>query len=127
MSCLLDGPCRWDGPAGKDQASRNWEGLWSDLPDWSVAVREVGGVQHLDAGGVVAVERRLTAAAPRRRGLGGRIEPDAEMEQVDGSGRRVRARVGGMHDRGGAGTRSHDERFVAEDPGEPAVADAVLI
>jgi hypothetical protein len=57
-------------------------------------IREVAGIQDLDAGVVIAIERRDVRRASNLSDSGVRIEPQSEMVHLDRVKGRVQARIG---------------------------------
>src|SRR6185312_8102891 len=64
-----------------------------ELPQRALLVGEVGGVQHLKARVVLAIERSHTGRAPGVLRIRRRIEPQAQVIHLDGVGSGVHARI----------------------------------
>src|SRR3954471_1678073 len=96
----------------------------------ALEIGEVAGVEHLNAGVVVAVERRHIGRASGVGGVERRVEPQAEMEGVDRIRDRVLVRIGkrtAVDDRRGDAALRDDERLFVEAADKTRMALAVLI
>jgi hypothetical protein len=96
-----------------------------------LGVRKVRGVQYLNAGVVLAIERCLRIGAPRVLGVVRRVEPQAQVIGLNGIERGVRARIrerGVVEDvRRGRTARRDDEGLDAEPAAEVLKGVAVVV
>src|SRR5678816_1326274 len=88
---------------------------------------EIAGVKHLNAGLMIALERRHSARTSRGRGIGRVAEPQAQMVRVHRCRRGIRHRVEGIRLRGGAGRRGKDKEPAAENPTKLLAAPTLLV
>src|SRR4030095_6709600 len=88
---------------------------------------EIAGVKHLNAGLMIALERRHGARASRGRSIGRGAEPQAQMIRVHRCRRGIRHCVEGIRLRGGAGRGGEDKKLAAENPTKLLTAPTLLI
>src|SRR5690242_11389426 len=78
-------------------------------------IRKIAGVEHLDACGVIPIERSYGGRAACLYCILRRIEPQAQVIRVDRCRCRIRGRIReggtGVRGRGGGDIRRHDERL----------------
>src|ERR1051326_948255 len=82
-----------------------------DVPQRSVVVREIAGVQNLESGVMLAVEESLSGRAAHRDGSGRRTEPQTQVIHLNGIERRGETGVVLEHDRRRRGTLRERERL----------------
>src|SRR5215475_1242172 len=89
---------------------------------------EIAGIQHLNAGLMIILERRQGARTSRVRSVGRVAEPQPEMVRVHRCRHRIRrcvnARIGL---RGSASRRGEDKELAAENPKKLLTATSIRV
>src|SRR5262249_9411115 len=102
--------------------------LLLQLPKWPGIVREISGVQHLDAGDVIAVEGRRAVSASCRGTIRRVTEPHTEMVGVDRRGHGIRHRIDARVRLRRRVDRLRDDKcLAAEDPHKLSTSTSVLV
>src|SRR5438309_5785744 len=92
-----------------------------------MTIREIAGIEHLNAGLVIAVKRSARVRATSVACLGRICEPDSQVINLDRTSGRIAGRVVEKDRRCRSNARSLNESFFVEDAGEVPDASSVCV